>query len=79
MLGVPAERVTQVRFGAETHALEEHPNPARLVSEWRLGEILTITSKLGDVTLTPHRSVPMEAALLCWHIAIGDFQAPSSG
>lgn len=77
LLGVEAERVTQVRFGAETHALEEHPNPAQLVSEWRLGEILTITSKLGNVTLTPHRSVPMVAALLCWHIAIGDFWEPS--
>ena len=77
-LAVEGDRVPRFRFGTETHAFEDRPSPSQFVSEFSLGDILTVTSKFGNVTLTPHRSVPMEAALLCWHITVGDWKAPPS-
>lgn len=44
-----------------------------------IGEALTIERGKGVYVLTPTSPVPLEAALLHWHVILGDFSVPSSG
>ncbi len=66
----------QVRFADETHWLLPVEIPDRFIYGARLGEILTISSTVKTTTLTPNGAVPIEAALLCWHIVEGDIYSP---
>ncbi len=63
----------QVSVGEETLWMLPDEDGSRS----RLGDILTISTGVKATSLIPTRSVPLEAALLCWHIAIGDVQYPT--
>lgn len=69
-------RSPMLTVGDETYRLVPLESPERLASSYRLGEIMTINSHVNAVTLVPERPMPMEAALLCWHIVKGDYRAP---
>lgn len=80
MLGVAA--TPHIAVGDESLWLLPVTIPGRFRYGLRLGEDLTLlVDKGGRVTrLVPDRPVPLEAALLSWHIAIGDvFIRDSSG
>ncbi len=68
---------TIVSVGGDTYRLTPIESPERFASSHRLGDILTITSRVRASSLTPDGPVPMEAAMLCWHIAKGHYRAPS--
>jgi hypothetical protein len=70
-------RSPQLTVGDETYGLVAVESSERLARSYRLGEIMTITSHVKAVALVPERPVPMEAALLCWHIVKGDYKTPS--
>ena len=53
--------------------------PGRFNYGTRLGEMLTILSSGRTTQLIPNEPVPLEAALLCWHIEIGDVEPESGG
>jgi hypothetical protein len=54
--------------------------PGRLSYGTRLGEVLTLLSGWRTSKLIPNAPVPMEAALLCWHICVGDVEfVPQAG
>jgi hypothetical protein len=53
--------------------------PGRFLYGSRLGESLTVLSEWKTTRLIPDTAVPLEAAALCWHIEIGDFQIRWSG
>lgn len=42
------------------------------------GDMLTITRTRARYLLTPTSPVPLEAALLHWHLMLGDYQIPNS-
>lgn len=59
----------QIRFGERTDWLHY---PSTVSRDWRLGEMLTVATRTRTTTLLPNGPVPMEAALLSWHVAVGD-------
>ena len=74
-----AMEAPQVRVGDETHWLLPVQIPDRFSYGFRLGEILTIPSTAITTVLTPRAAVPIEAALLCWHVLVGDYRPPYVG
>jgi len=59
----------QIRFGDQTGWLNY---PSTVSRDWCLDEMLTVATRSRTTVLMPHGPVPMEAALLSWHVAVGD-------
>ena len=64
----------RITVGDETRWLLPVEIPGRFLYGSRLGKNLTVLSERKSVRLIPDTPVPLEAAALCWHIQIGDFQ-----
>ncbi len=76
------DRIVEVKDGGEQIAyLEEEVKLAdgrsiTIHPGWR--DTFTIKNVKGNYVLTPTSPVPLEAALLDWHVLLGDFSLPSS-
>lgn len=46
--------------------------PGQFAYGSRLGDSLTVVSHWNAMTLRPDKPTPLEAALLCWHLEVGD-------
>ena len=75
MRAVPRFEAPQITVADTTLWFLPVEIPGRLRYGTRLGELLTILSGGKTTKLIPHNEpVPLEAALLCWHIEVGDVE-----
>ncbi len=65
---------------ADGRSLTINHSRRRLTAKTKLasGDALTITRARTRYLLTPTSPVPLEAALLHWHLMLGDYQVPNS-
>ena len=76
----PVLEAPQVTVADTTLWLLPFAIPGRVGYGKRLGDVLMLLRGSGSFKLIPKGSVPMEAALLCWHIHAGDVEfVPQAG
>ncbi len=68
----------QITVGSETAWYLPAHIPGRVTYGRRLGDVLTVLSGWSGTTLQPHVPIPLEAAVLCWHLESGDIPSPST-
>jgi hypothetical protein len=61
-----------------SYPLAEDVDQTWTSAEHRLGDALVLTTRWTEATFAPSRPIPLEAALLAWHIASGDLRIPSA-